>query len=68
MKHIRVRHTNCKVHCPICDGSLFACRICNGAEGTLTTECPGTIINEEKQNLIYNGKLDFINGKWIKKE
>lgn len=67
MKHVRVQHNHCELaNCPICDGGLFICRICNGAEGTLTADCPGIIINQEQQNQIYQGKLDYVNGKWIR--
>jgi hypothetical protein len=44
-----VKHTEfiCKgghdyISCQFCDGGLFACTVCDGAEGSLPTDCPGT--------------------------
>lgn len=52
--------------CQFCDGGLFACTICGGFEGTLTTECPGRKLTPDEERLIYTeGKLDFRNGAWV---
>ena len=53
-----------KLNCPICDGGLSHCTVCDCAEGTLTTECSGEVVPERSQKLIYDGVLDFVDGKW----
>lgn len=68
MKHIFEKHTNCqKEHCNICDGGLSVCTVCKGAEGDLTTECCGHFVSDIFRQQVYNGKIDFIDGKWVKK-
>lgn len=49
-----------------CDGGLFSCTVCNGFEGTLTTECCGHKLHQAVLDAIYAGKIDYKNGKWIK--
>lgn len=49
----------------IVDGGLALCKVCGGLEGALTTECPGEKIPYEKDQEVYRGKIDFVNGKWI---
>jgi predicted metal-binding protein len=44
--------------------NLALCLVCGGAEGTLTTECFGRLLLEEKLDAIYFGGLDFIGGGW----
>lgn len=52
--------------CQFCDGGLFACTVCGGFEGTLTTECCGRKLTEEEEDRIYNkANLDFKNGQWV---
>lgn len=64
MKHIRLTHENCiDVHCNICD--LYICAVCNCAEGSLPTDCPGDKISGDLQDLIYNQVIDFKDGEWI---
>jgi len=53
-----------KYYCYFCQGGLFMCTVCHGAEGTLTTDCPEYYICEEIQELCYAGKLDYIDGMW----
>ena len=49
-----------------CDGGLFHCTICNGFEGSLTTDCCGRKITPEEEDKIYKkGTLDFVNGEWV---
>ncbi len=55
--------TDCPSWCPYCDGGLFYCTVCQGAEGTLTKECPGVSISNDDQELIMHG-LDYWDGKW----
>ena len=59
----------CNNHgCQFCDGGLGLCTVCNGAEGTLTTECCGRKITEEEKEKIYTlQSLDFVDGVWIEK-
>lgn len=46
---------------------LFTCAVCTAWEGGLTTECPGRVTTYDEQEQVYAGKIDFINGQWIKK-
>jgi hypothetical protein len=53
-------------NCQFCDGGLFACTVCNGAEGSLPTDCPGKKMTEEQSNAIYAGTLDYREGRgWV---
>ncbi len=54
-----------KPHCNFCEGGLFSCTICNGAEGSLPTECPGRKMAYEEERAVYAGHLDFKDGKWV---
>jgi len=52
--------------CIFCDGDLASCTICEGTEGSLTTECCGRKITEDEGYRIYKlGTLDFKGGKWV---
>lgn len=68
-----MKHTwyECKCHqpgCMFCDGGLGHCTVCNGFEGTLTTDCCGRKITPEEEDAIYKkGTLDFVNGEWVHK-
>lgn len=65
LQHQRSTHTDCqKEHCHICDGGLFVCSVCNGAEGELTTECPGYRVEASVLEDVHQGKRDFVGGKW----
>jgi hypothetical protein len=65
MQHLFEKHINCEMpNCPICDGGLTRCTICGGAEGSLPTECPGTSMSPEIEQLVYSGKLDFKDNSW----
>ena len=56
-------------NCQFCDGGLGACTVCDGFEGTLTTECPGRKITPKEEDAIYKqGTLDFIFGEWWTKK
>jgi hypothetical protein len=68
MKHKYKEHEDCKlVHCPICDGGLSICEVCNGAEITLTYDCCGRRLTEDEEYQIACGLLNFKNGKWLGK-
>lgn len=65
MKHVFEQHTNCRrEHCSVCDGGLAICVICGCIEGSLATECPGFDCYATHGADIYNGKIDFIDGRW----
>lgn len=65
MKHTYERHDNCELmHCPVCDGGLQHCTTCGCFEGSLTTDCPGEKVNYDRQQEIYQCKVDFIDGQW----
>lgn len=53
------------MHCHICDGGLFHCTTCGGAEGSLTTECPGFKMTGDQLDEVYAGRLDFRGGAWV---
>lgn len=52
---------------PTREDDLADCVKCNCGEGTLPTECPEVKVGYDDQQLIYTGKLDFINGEWKQK-
>jgi hypothetical protein len=65
-----VKHTEfiCKgghdyISCQFCDGGLFACTVCDGAEGSLPTDCPGTKMTTEQSDAVYAGDLDYREGR-----
>jgi len=67
MDHVRAEcKGNCDPYgCNLCN--LFICVICNGAEGSLPTDCPGVKMMEEQEQQIYAGKLDYrVDKGWIK--
>ncbi|MFA5313869.1 MAG: hypothetical protein WC375_11255 [Methanomassiliicoccales archaeon] len=69
MKHIYKKCHCHKIGCWFCDGGLAVCTVCNGAEGTLTTECCGRPITKDEEHLIYKeGTLDFVAGAWRTKK
>jgi hypothetical protein len=45
--------------CPCEHCSLAVCEVCGGAEGTLTTDCPGTKIDGARHQEIYETSLDY---------
>lgn len=65
MGHVRetkCTRDDCGGTCVVC--CLFICKVCNGAEGSLATECPGRRITSEEGDAIYAGTLDFVEGQW----
>lgn len=59
-RHKFVRHTHCvEPFCVICEGGLAICERCGGGEGSLPTDCPGYRIGYLREQLVYDGKLDF---------
>jgi hypothetical protein len=66
MEHTQYKCTCNHPGCMFCDGGLFHCTVCNGFEGTLTTECCGRKLTEEEEHRIYNeGNLDYKGGEWV---
>lgn len=65
-EHVRYRcPPRCETrHCRYCDGGLFECTVCGGAEGALPEECPGRRLTSDEMDEIYGGRLDFRNGRW----
>ncbi len=51
--------------CWICRGGLAVCNVCGLYEGSLTTDCPGVQSYDDYSSLVYAGKIDFRNGKWV---
>lgn len=51
--------------CMVCDGGLAICKVCGGAEGGLTTECPGRQMSTDEMDAIGRGELDYKGGEWV---
>lgn len=51
--------------CIVCRGGLAHCKVCGGAEGNLTTDCPGRRTTEGEREEIMAGVRDFKNGQWV---
>lgn len=47
------------------EDGLLHCKVCNGGEGSLPTNCPGTKMPAETDDAVYAGILDFVNGTWV---
>lgn len=47
--------------------ALALCRVCNGAEESLPTHCPGVLMIEDQAQGVVDGVLDCKNGKWCSK-
>lgn len=45
--------------CFICEGGLYTCTRCGGAEASLPTDCPGKQIDHDLQDDIAAGQLDY---------
>lgn len=70
MEHTRATHAadlDCGPYgCDICN--LFICSVCNGAEGSLTTDCPCYQVPQVMQELVYAGAIDFVGDRWVAKD
>ena len=57
--------------CDLCNRDahpdLFICTICNGAESSLPTDCPGRKMTGEEEEMVQQGRLDFKDGVWIRR-
>ena len=52
-------------HIKFIASGLLSCTVCHGAEGSLATECPGRPMTPQQHDSVYQGKRDFVGGKWI---
>lgn len=63
MKHDFMTAADCDCNkegcCPICDGGLGLCKVCGGAEGSLTTDCPGFKLTASILDGVYTHGLDY---------
>lgn len=50
--------------CMFCQGGLFACTVCDGLEGALTTQCPGRKLSADEIDDVYALKMDFNHNMW----
>jgi hypothetical protein len=57
MKHTYYECKCTRQYCQFCDGGLYACTVCKGFEGSLTTDCPGVPLTEEQDAMIYNYRV-----------
>lgn len=62
--HVRATCLDTCEGCNYCLGGLYACTVCGGAEGSLPTECPKEEMTDEQERAVFNGALDYINGRW----
>lgn len=46
------------------EDGLAHCKVCNGGEGSLPTECPGRQMTATEADAVYAGQLDFVGGTW----
>jgi hypothetical protein len=66
--HTQVKHTDCdRQHCPICEGGLSCCEVCNGAEASMPTDCPGVRMSRDQENEVQFGSLDYLESVgWVR--
>jgi hypothetical protein len=50
--------------CWICLNDHLSCEVCDGANQSLPTECPGTPLTDDQLVAISEGEIDFRNGSW----
>ena len=73
MKHDFITRETCdcdksEYNCPVCEGGLSICKVCHGAEGGITTDCPGELATMDQHDAVYAGKLDYRKGEgWVPK-
>lgn len=49
----------------VVEGGLAVCKLCGGAEGSLTTDCPGIKVPYYVGQAVYHKELDFRDGIWM---
>lgn len=42
---------------------LAVCAVCGASEGSLTTDCPGEIVNHARQQEVYETNLDYVDAR-----
>jgi len=47
------------------EDGLQHCKVCNGGEGSLPTDCPGTKMTAWQDEAVYAGSLNFAGGVWV---
>lgn len=47
------------------DDGLLHCKVCNGGEGSLPTDCPGRRMTASEEDQVYGGTLDYRAGQWV---
>lgn len=63
--HTFTKHNVCGVdNCVICN--IDVCMVCIAYEGDLTTHCSGENVTMDRLDRVYEGKEDFIFGRWVK--
>jgi len=68
MKHDYFKCTCNQMTCQFCEGGLGWCKVCDGFEGTLPSECPGFKMTEEQKEKVWKGPLDWKDGSWCLKQ
>ncbi len=67
--HVLFTEAECEegspLHYYVVKCELDICKICGGAEATLTTECPGREMTEVEMDYVFNDAADFINNGWV---
>jgi hypothetical protein len=48
------------------EDGLAHCMVCGGAESSLPTKCPGRRMTAQEEDMVSDGKWDFV-GHWIAK-
>lgn len=46
------------------EDGLRHCKVCNGGEGSLPSDCPGKKMPAETDEAVYAGLIDFVDGTW----
>ena len=61
-------HKSCSAPaCPICEGGLEFCETCGGFEGSMTTDCPGSVVSTFLADEVYRGEIDYRRGHgWVR--
>jgi len=50
-------------HCTCAHCCLAVCSVCGGAEGTLTTDCPGEKVSFERHEEVFETNLDYTDAR-----
>lgn len=50
--------------CMFCAGGLYACEVCGGGEGSMTTQCPGRQLSADELDAVYAQRKDFNQNRW----